>query len=359
MRVERDDLPMDGAVGELDLDARVEGAEFGDGRGDEVGGEAPVVAEDEFATGAAGRGGRCQPVGAKEGRFEGPERLMQRRREIADRIGEFSPHFPGDVNAGASMSFCLESIARLGRVALAAAMFAVVAKVAAGASPLSWDAKEKTVSAKEGETEVQVAFTVTNATEQPVTITAVATSCHCTAAQPPRSPWVIAPGQKDELRATVDIKGKSGELTKTIFIYTDRTGDAPEVLLVHLQLPLTREEQRELNMQFAQANRQAVLHGECASCHVEPAVGKKGAELFLKACLICHGGEHRASMVPDLAVAKEKRDAAFWEKWIREGKEKTLMPAFAKDRGGFLDDEQVKSLVEYLVATMAAEPVAK
>jgi hypothetical protein len=42
------------------------------------------------------------------------------------------------------------------------------------------------------------------------------------------------------------------------------------------------------------------------------------------------------------------RDAAYWEKWIREGGEGTLMPAFAKAQGGPLDDAQVSSLVRYL-----------
>jgi mono/diheme cytochrome c family protein len=89
---------------------------------------------------------------------------------------------------------------------------------------------------------------------------------------------------------------------------------------------------------------------------VEPTVGKMGAELFQTACLICHGAEHRASMVPDLAVAKTSRDAAYWEKWIREGANETLMPAFDRSRGGSLDEEQIKSLVEYLSATMASQP---
>jgi mono/diheme cytochrome c family protein len=100
-----------------------------------------------------------------------------------------------------------------------------------------------------------------------------------------------------------------------------------------------------------------VLHGECASCHVTPTIGKTGGELFQTACLICHGAEQRASMVPDLKVAKAPRDAAYWEKWIREGGgEKTLMPAFDKARNGSLDEAQIKSLVVYLLATLPTRP---
>ena len=64
-------------------------------------------------------------------------------------------------------------------------------------------------------------------------------------------------------------------------------------------------------------------------------------------------------MVPDLFVAKEKRDAAYWEKMIREGRDKTLMPAFAKGHGGSLDDEQIASLVAYLAANLPSAPAAK
>ena len=109
----------------------------------------------------------------------------------------------------------------------------------------------------------------------------------------------------------------------------------------------------------ARADRQAVLRGSCASCHVTPTIGKKGAELFQTACVICHAAEHRASFVPDLMVAKAPRDAAYWEKWIREGAEGTLMPAFAKEHGGSLDDEQIASLIAYLVEHLPTQPAAE
>lgn len=230
---------------------------------------------------------------------------------------------------------------------------------AAAATGLEWDSLEKTYTAKADQPEAEITFTANNRGTKPVTVTGVATSCHCTAAQPPRSPWVIAPGGSDALKVTVDLRGRSGEITKTIYVYTDAGGDAPEFLLVHVQVPLSPEEQREANRTLAQIDRQAVLRGDCATCHVTPTIGKKGADLFQTACLICHAPAHRASMVPDLFVAKEKRDAAYWEKMIREGRDKTLMPAFAKDRGGSLDDAQIRSLVDFLATNLPSEPAAK
>src|SRR5207249_541916 len=94
----------------------------------------------------------------------------------------------------------------------------------------------------------------------------------------------------------------------------------------------------------------------CYACHVEPIGGKQGAPLFLAACAICHEAEPRATMVPDLAVARGHRDADFWRKWISEGKDKTLMPAFADEKGGPLGDAQIESLVQYALSHFPTDP---
>lgn len=223
-----------------------------------------------------------------------------------------------------------------------------------GPHTLTWDAFEKSYVAKPGEEEAKFTFTATNKSDHPIRIVRTATSCHCTAAVQPRDPWIIEPGTSDELSVLVDLRSRRGGLTKTIYV---ETSDGEEMLLVHVQVPPPPAIQREMNMMLAQADRQAVLRGDCATCHVAPTVGKHGAELFTAACLICHGAVHRASMVPDLMQPKTARDAAYWEKWVREGGEGTLMPAFAKEHGGPLDDEQIKSLVDYLTTNLPKEPV--
>jgi mono/diheme cytochrome c family protein len=222
-----------------------------------------------------------------------------------------------------------------------------------GAHTLTWDAFEKSYVAKPGEEEAKFTFTATNKSDHPSRIVRTATSCHCTAAVQPRDPWIIEPGASDELTVLVDLRSRRGGLTKTIYV---ETSDGEEMLLVHVQVPPPPAIQREMNMMLAQSDRQAVFRGDCASCHVTPTVGKKGAELFTAACLICHGAVHRATMVPDLMKPKTERTAAFWEQWIRHGGEGTLMPAFAREHGGPLDDEQIKSLVEYLITNLPKEP---
>jgi hypothetical protein len=239
---------------------------------------------------------------------------------------------------------------------LAAFIFACFAVGAVHAAGLEWDALEKSHVAEQDEVEAALTFSVTNKSDHDVEIRNVATSCNCTVASPPRTPWIIESGATETLRVTVDLKGRRGGLTKTVYV---ETSEGEQQLLVHVQIPPPPAVRREMNLMTAQADRQAVLKGDCASCHVTPTIGKKGAELFQTACVICHAAEHRASMVPDLMVAKVPRDAAYWAKWIREGGEGTLMPAFAKEHGGPFDDEQITSLIAYLVEKLPRAPAGE
>jgi mono/diheme cytochrome c family protein len=73
---------------------------------------------------------------------------------------------------------------------------------------------------------------------------------------------------------------------------------------------------------------------------------------------VCHEAEHRASMVPNLHEAKQERNADYWRNWIRDGKAGSLMPAFAQTQNGPLLDEQINSLVEYLLHAMPTKPAS-
>lgn len=222
---------------------------------------------------------------------------------------------------------------------------------------LEWDALEKSYTAKPGEERAEIEFSFKNPSAQPVEIRQITTSCRCTIGVVPRQPWIIAPGAGDTLRVLVDLRSRRGGLHKTIYLDTSA---GEELLQVNVQIPPPPAIQREMNLMVSQADRQAVLRGDCVSCHVTPAVGKHGGELFQAACQVCHGAEHRASMVPDLMAAPAvRRDGAYWNEWIRHGKEGTLMPAWDRKRGGVLDDAQIESLIAWLLANLPSEPVAK
>jgi len=84
------------------------------------------------------------------------------------------------------------------------------------------------------------------------------------------------------------------------------------------------------------------------NCHVKLGEGKYGKLLYDADCAICHEGEHRATMVPDLHALKVPTNPEFWKTWISHGKAFTLMPAFAKSDGGPLSEMQIASLAVYL-----------
>ncbi len=281
---------------------------------------------------------RIRPTGGREGRAR-PGRTTE-RSSVGSRLARF-------LRRG-----------RAGFRATAAVWLVFAGIVAAGAKEppaLEWDAVEKSYTSGRGETEAVIPFTVMNRSAQPVEMRSAATSCHCTSVEFPREPWVLAPGASDTLHVRVDLRSRRGGLNKTIYL---ETSAGEEILLVHVQIPPPPAVQREMNREFAQADRQAVLRGDCATCHVAPAAGKHGAELFAAMCLVCHGASPRAEMVPDLMKPTVHRDAAYWTKWIREGGPKTLMPAFARENGGPLDRDQVESLVAFLTASLPAGPVA-
>lgn len=219
--------------------------------------------------------------------------------------------------------------------------------------PLVWDAMTKTLSTALDARSVSVSFTVTNTSDRSLRIYDVRPSCGCTTVELPSTPWILASGEKGSFRGTVDITGKHGELAKMFYVSSI---PGTQTLTVVLKVPEPDPDLRDRNQQLAKTDRQAVFRGECAVCHAAPTKGLMGDALFAAACTICHGSDRRASMVPDLAVARGPRDRAFWEKWISEGKEGTLMPAFSTKQGGPLNDEQLASLLEYVTTQLASEP---
>jgi mono/diheme cytochrome c family protein len=255
--------------------------------------------------------------------------------------------------------------------AASAAPLLQVTPPAAAAAPaqdpnaLKWSAESIDYNAKAGEQSAPFTFIVTNVSNTEVSINSLRTSCGCTVAQLPTTPYKLAPGSNVPINVTMDLRGKSGSVTKTVSV--DSTAGFKS-LLVKVNMPAeaapattatpaaAQGMDRAKNIQNALADRQAVFKGDCASCHVEKGKGKMGPELYAASCGICHDAEHRAAMVPDLKVPRTQRDLAFWQKWIMEGKPGTMMPAFAQIHGGPLTQDQIDSLTIYLFQNYPKAP---
>ena len=223
---------------------------------------------------------------------------------------------------------------------------------------LAWSADSLEYAAKAGEMAARFVFFVTNVSTETVVIHSLTRACGCTEATMPAQPWQLAPGTNGPITATIDLRGKSGNIRKHL---TVNSSAGPKVLMLNVTIPTgfpigAFNMDRNRNLELARANRQAVFTGECASCHAEPATGKTGQELYVAVCGICHDAEHRAAMVPDLRALKHPTTAEYWTEWITTSKPGSLMPAFAKTEGGPLTPEQINSLVTHLVAVIPNRP---
>jgi mono/diheme cytochrome c family protein len=225
--------------------------------------------------------------------------------------------------------------------------------------PLIWDAETKEYQAKPGDTNAYFVFYLTNNTPEEIVITQVRTSCGCTVAKVPATPWKLAPGTNGQIEVTVNLQGKRGLVVKTVSVYSTAYTGKNLTVKVDIPEPMAGPMgDRSRNLQIATADRQAVFRGDCAQCHAAPAAGKKGAELFTAVCGVCHEAEHRASMVPDLRNLNHSTDRIYWKVWAAQGKQGSLMPGFSKSVGGPLTDEQIESLADFLADHIPSRPVA-
>jgi cytochrome c553 len=233
------------------------------------------------------------------------------------------------------------------------------AQIPMPAGILAWDADMKEATVGHTQSVAELVFYFTNVSPSEVTINHVGTSCGCTVPRLPTMPWKLPAGTNGVLPVAMTVAGKSGMVFKTLTINTDKGWKMLSVKTTILPPPaIMTGGNREQNQLLAKADRQAVFKGDCASCHVEKAIGKVGKDLYDAACGICHEAEHRATMVPDLHALKHDTNAEYWKVWIDNGKEGTLMPAFAQRNGGPLSDQQIASLVDHLVKTIPGKASA-
>ena len=83
---------------------------------------------------------------------------------------------------------------------------------------LKWDAETKDFEAKSGDVSAAFTFVVTNVSKEMVSINSLRTSCGCTVAQLPSTPYLLGAGSNVSIGVTMDLRGKFGQVTKTVSV---------------------------------------------------------------------------------------------------------------------------------------------
>jgi mono/diheme cytochrome c family protein len=221
---------------------------------------------------------------------------------------------------------------------------------------LAFDSDKKVENVREGEAQARFLFRFTNVSSNEVNISSVTTSCGCTTAELPPMPWKVPPGARGRIPVTMNVAGHTGRSSKTVTVSTPQG-------FVTLQVEANilsatggaAMPDRQRNLEKAKADRQAVFKGGCAECHAGTAAIKTGRALYAAVCGICHDANPRATMVPDLRSLNHPTDYNFWRTMVADGKPGTLMPAFAKNQGGPLNDDQIESLARAITNGLLSE----
>src|SRR4051812_20410354 len=83
---------------------------------------------------------------------------------------------------------------------------------------LKFDTESKEFAAKPSDANATFDFVATNVSKEEVSINALRTSCGCTVAQLPNTPYPLAPGSNVTINVSMNLAGKSGVITKSVTV---------------------------------------------------------------------------------------------------------------------------------------------
>ncbi|MDX8390280.1 MAG: DUF1573 domain-containing protein [Mariprofundaceae bacterium] len=188
---------------------------------------------------------------------------------------------------------------------------------------------------KEGTT-VEATFFLRNESNKIIQIADVSAACGCTIAEP--ETYILAAGEFTRLHVQIDTTAKLGSLKKSVDV-TDMSGHTISAFL-HMDVVA--------NPHASSMNQGSIFDGQCATCHVDPAKGKKrGSEVYAAVCVMCHGADAVGAYAPSL---RGHQDAQSLVQLIANGTGSNVMPGFAEKHGGPLTDVQIHRLTQWLIS---------
>lgn len=107
---------------------------------------------------------------------------------------------------------------------------------------LSWTTQAQTLAADPARSEIAASFNFRNGGPRPVTITAINTSCGCTAATLAKSTY--APGEAGRVDVVLRYAGDTAEVAQTVTVTTDEPGRRPDELKLTVMVPISPRAQR-------------------------------------------------------------------------------------------------------------------
>ncbi len=179
---------------------------------------------------------------------------------------------------------------------------------------------------------VEYTFRFENKGTEDLLIKEVTTSCGCTAALVSSS--TVKPGETGEITVSYDSQGRAGAVSRTITVVSNDLVEPVKELTITATVTSSMHTTFNVN--------ESLFSDKCGACHFSPALNKKGKELYDAVCTFCHGrtavGLERLKVM-EMDVINEI---------TRNGIAGTEMPAWIKEQGGPLDEEQIRSLSNFI-----------
>jgi len=145
----------------------------------------------------------------------------------------------------------------------------------------------------------------------------------------------LGPGEKGKINVSVDIRGKTGRISKTIQVYANDPANPVTKLAVTMYI--------KDRVHLDQYKAAEIFSEKCRSCHIDEGKGKLGWDLFKADCFMCHNAGKNTSLT---GMSKKPKD--YLLRVISQGVDNTAMPGWAANANGPLDEAEIKSLIDLI-----------